>query len=415
MRQYFFFILIIFLLFFLQCTKEKSPQEIRISMGLDIDEWKVIRGDIIPLFEKRFNIKVHSVDVAPQELEGLLLSARERGEAVPLDVFSQDNMLLISLVEKDLVEDLTAYKAGLSPALIDALVKACMVDNKLYYLPYRPNVQLMYYNNQKFKQYNLVPPTSWEEWLKIARQLWHEEEKGRILLKGYASHGKMDATVTQMYEYILSAGGDPFSFNDKGFVKTFKFFQELWRYAAPESKDAKWDTSNEFLGREACYLMQNWAFGYKILYKDWGLKDNIKVYSGIKGEYGEVHVVGGDVMGIPKGAKNIELSLKFIQFIQSREVQEILVSRLGWPSVRNDAYDNVEAWMKPQFDAVNQALKHGVFRKGVAYWDQYRDLFNEAYNEIIINGKDISLLDQYAEKMKGIMKNSSQETGDRSQ
>ena len=42
------------------------------------------------------------------------------------------------------------------------------------------------------------------------------------------------------------------------------FFQQLWKYAAPESKNAKWDTSNEYMGREICYLMQNWSYNYNV-------------------------------------------------------------------------------------------------------------------------------------------------------
>ena len=94
--------------------------------------------------------------------------------------------------------------------------------------------------------------------------------------------------------------------------------------------------------------------------------------------------------------------------MQSKEVQEILVAKLGWPAVRNDAYDKVEEWMKPQYKAINEALKYGIFRKEVPYWDKYRDLFHKAYKDIVIDGNNIKFLDNYAKEMKQIIKKENQ-------
>jgi len=98
------------------------------------------------------------------------------------------------------------------------------------------------------------------------------------------------------------------------------------------TRDAKWDTSNEYLARGECHIMQNWPFGYSVLPTDYGFTD-FEVYGGWLSE----HVMGGEVLGIPKGTENLDVALDFIAFMTSQEAQEIFVSELSSPAVRDDA------------------------------------------------------------------------------
>ena len=69
--------------------------------------------------------------------------------------------------------------------------------------------------------------------------------------------------------------------------------------------------------------------------------------------------------------------------MQSQPVQTMLVSRLGWPSLRTDVNADVEPWMQPHVAAVNEALRHGVFRTNVSYWAEYERIANEAVQRIL--------------------------------
>jgi len=48
----------------------------------------------------------------------------------------------------------------------------------------------------------------------------------------------------------------------------------------------------------------------------------------------------------------------------------------------------VEEWIRPPFQAVSEALKHGVFRTNVPYWAGFEKLINEAFVRIVMRGKD---------------------------
>jgi len=378
--------LILFLIIssFLITSCSSGQAKLRVVMGLGEDEWQVMRSEVFPAFEKANNIKIEAIQLEAGDLPEILAAEIEAGR-VSIDVFSQDNMHLSQLVNKDLVEDLSAYEKDIPKTVIPALVSNCKFQNKLYFMPYRPNVQIVYYNARKFKQYGLQPPANWNQLLEVAKVFKQKEKVGKVLFKAYGGI----PTATQLYEWIVSADGDPLSINDSGCAQTFTFLQKLWPYVSPDSIRAKFDTSNEYLARDSAYLMQNWPFGVRIIIKDYE-KENISTYHGFSGPKREAHVVGGEVLGIPKGAPNKKMALKFIRYLQSKEVQEKLVSELGWPSVRSDAYGNVPNWMQPHFESVNQALKYGVFRHNVPYWDDWVKYINEAFMSIVMRGAPVS-------------------------
>jgi trehalose transport system substrate-binding protein len=385
------------LLFATACKTEKGEAKVlKVSFSLGEAEWEVFRKKILPQFEKENNCKVEAVQVEAGDLPKLL-EAGKMAKKSSVDLFAQDNMQLAVLVKKGLIEDLSDLEEDMPSEVYQSMINAGKFDDKLLFVPFRPNVQIFYYNKAKFDKYGLKAPKTWDEWLAVAKTFKDKEKIGRVLIKGFGGA----VTVTQMYEYIVSAGGDPFAFNDDGCVKTFNFFKELWKYSSPDSKKAKWDTSNDYLARDSVYIMQNWPFGYNIITEKYK-KKNIEVYSGIKGPKTEAHVIGGDVFGIPVGSENKELAVEFIKYMISKDVQSIFVSDLSWPVIREDAYAAVQD--SPALNAVKGALKNGIFRKNVPYWTEFQKFFEEAFISIVINGKDTkSTLDTYSDKMKKVM------------
>jgi trehalose transport system substrate-binding protein len=349
-------------------------------MSLGEQEWDVLRQEVFPLFEKRYNVGIKSYQIESGQLSAKLEALELSGKS-EIDLFAQDNMNLASLVNKDLILDLSIYEKQIPKEVLPNIIKSCKFNDRLMFMPFRPNVQIVYYNEEAFNKYNLSPPKHWDELIEVARRFKQEEGTGKVLLKGFGGN----PTATQVYEFIIQAGGEPYSFNDEGCIMAFKFLQKLNPYLSVESNRAKWDTTNDILARREAYIAENWPFGVMILIKKYGLK-NIKTYSGWQGPVGGFHIIGGDVFGIPKSSRNKESALKFILFMQTKEVQEILVSKLSWPSIREDAYAEVEAWQEPHFESVKEALRHGVFRENVTWWPAYEKYITEAFRSIVMQG-----------------------------
>ncbi len=367
--------------------------KLKIAMSLSEDEWKVMREKVIPAFEKKEKIAVEAVQVEASDLP-LLLEAMDRAGSMQIDLFAQDNMQLAVLTDRNLVEDLSTYENIIPASVPRALVSNLRTGDRLYFMPYRPNVQITYYNKAKFDKYGIKPPRDWNELLAVAKKFKQKEKTGKVLFQAWGGA----PTATQVYEWVVSAGGDPFKFNDRGCVRTFAFLQKLWPYLSLDSRRAKFDTTNEYLDKGSAYLAQNWASGINT-FRDQG-KDRIITYPGFRGPRKHAHVIGGEVLGIPKGTAKKQQALAFIKHLQSKEIQELLVSELGWPSIRTDAYTRVEPWMKPHYDSVNQAMRHGIYRKNAAYWNEYEKLVNEAFVSIVIRGEPVKpALNRYAKKM----------------
>jgi len=388
--------LLISLIFLTSCSAPKEST-LKVSMSLSDEEWRVVKEEIIPKFEHRNHCRIETLQIEAGDLPQILKSQSMAGK-MEIDVFAQDNMQLSILVEEDLVENLSGYRGMIPKETEQSLISAGEFNRKLYFLPFRPNVQIVYYNEDAFKKYALNVPRNWDELIRVAAVFKQREGVGRILFKAWGN----GPTVTQLYEFIVSAGGDPFTFNDPGCLRTFDFLKKLWPYVSPDSTKAKWNTSNDYIARESVYLMQNWPFGINVIIEDYK-KTNIKTYHGFAGPKGEAHVIGGDVLGIPKGSKNKALALKFIEYLQSREAQKILLEKLSWPSIRTDVYSTVSGWRAPYFRAVKEAMRYGVFRKNVTYWADFERYMNEAFTRIVIKGEPLKqVLDHYAEEMKKV-------------
>lgn len=378
---------------------DETKPALTVTMRLAEAEWQVVRQDILPTFEILCGCQVRAIDVPPETLVQRLRAMQQAGR-MDIDLFAQDNMRLQELVDAGLVSPLTAEEAEMSESVYPALQAAGVIDAQRYFVPFRPNVQIAYYNADKFADYGLQPPRTWPELLAVARAFAERDGIGRVLFKGAGGA----PTTTQLYEWIVAAGGDPFDFAHSGTVATFEFLASLRPYLSPESRRAKWDTTNDALAQDAAFLAQNWPFGVPLLVKDYG-KTAIRTYSGWAGPARQAHVIGGDVLGIPVGARNRRLALAMIQFLQSHMVQEALSERLGWPSLRSDVQTATEEWMRPHAEAVQEALSHGVFRANVGYWADYERLANEAVQRILWRAEaPAAVLPSIAERLDALRK-----------
>jgi trehalose transport system substrate-binding protein len=372
-------IICLLILFCAGCSQFKTHPRLTITMSLGEQEWNVFRTEVFPAFEQEHQVKIKAFQIESGQLATKLEALQQAGK-YGIDLFAQDNMDLAQLINKGLVLGLSEHETEIPSEILPNLIDSCKFNNKLMFMPFRPNVQIVYYNQRAFEYYDLTPPKTWDELLLVAQRFKEEEGEGRILLKAFGGN----PTATQIYEFILQAGGEPYAFNDPGCVRAFTYLQSLWPYISGESVRAKWDSTNDILARQEAYLGQNWPFGIVILIQQYKFPF-IKTYSGWSGPEGEYHVIGGDVFGIPKNSNQPELALEFIRYMQSKPVQELLVSKLGWPSIRQDAYAQVQEWQRPHYEAIIQALEHGVFRENVTWWPAYAKYITEAFREIVIN------------------------------
>jgi len=359
------------------------------------EEERQVVGDLLRGFQSSSGVQVTMVQMESQDVVNQL-RAKKAANRMDVDLIAQDNLRLGPLVRDGIVEDLSG-EAGLVPSsTIEALVPVTQFEGKRYFFPYRPNVQIAYFNEPKLQQYGLQPPATWDDLLKVAQAFRDREGIGKVAIQGSAG----DPLAVTVFEFIKAAGGDPLVLNDAGSVRAFEFLAQLEPLMTPEYRTAKFDTMNTIMSNDTAYLGSNWPFGITVIVDKNGRKD-IKAYKGWAGPAKESHVLGGEVLGIPVGAPNRNGALAVAEFLMSRDAQSQLLTKLGWPPMRTDAFGTVPDWQQPYFQAVQEALRNVDARPNVAYWEDASRAMNDAFRDIVQQKQPAkATLDRYAASLQ---------------
>ncbi len=359
-----------------------SGTSITFSISLSEEERAAIE-DLLDQFRSDTGAEVKLTSVSSADLPPKLKVEVDAGRPT-IHLFAQDNLALRSLLDQGLVEDLSDVQ--LPGQVVDSMVPE-QFDGKSYFLPFRPNVRLAYANRDRFREAGATLPRTVEELRTTAEKLRSTARSGKVTL----SLAEGDPAAVTISEWIVSFGGNPLILNDDGSVRAFEFLQGLWRdnLLARESLLGKFDTEVDNLQGETAWLAQNWPITSAQLAEQ-GLLNRFQVYEGWRGPAREAHVIGGDVLGIPKGVtgRQKEAAVALAEFLMSEQAQKLLVERNAWPSIREDAYGDVPREQKQTFDAIQAALENGWYRPNVAYWPDVSEQLNAAVRRVVTGGEN---------------------------
>jgi trehalose transport system substrate-binding protein len=362
-------------------SDDAGRAELTFSASLAEDERPTVR-EVLDRFRAESGIAVALVAVTANDLPEKLKV--EVGSGRPtIDLFAQDNLALRALVDGGLVQALddVTVPDGVPPAMAPPAF-----DGKRYFLPVRPNVLVTYVNRARLQEAGVALPRTIAD-LRTVAQAFRDRRGAPKVTLALAEGAPTAITVAEL---VLGFGGDPLVLNDAGSVAAFDLLAGLWRdgLLARESLVAKYDTQVDHLISETAWLAQNWPFTSGVLARQ-DLLQRFEVYEGWRGPVRAAHVVGGDVLGIPRGVsgRRRELAVRLAQHLMSRDAQERLVAGNAWPAIRPDAYGRVPEAQRPTFEAVRRALADGWHRPGVAYWPAVSDAMNEAVRRIVQRGE----------------------------
>ncbi len=385
-------------------TSPDASEQIVFVVGLDDTEMLAMR-QILDELEPELGAEVFLMNVDPSRQVARLDSMVSSGD-MKWDLVAVDNNQLGLLAVKGLVEELselTEREDVIPEPLLPSLRPLLDFEDKegirhFYFAPFRANVRIGFYNHPKLgDDYSLDPPRTWTELLDSAKAFNEDGGVGRVSIAGFPG----PPTAVTVFEFVTAAGGDPLTLDDDGSREAFEFLKEFEPYLAPQYPDTKFDTANEFLLDDVVYLVSNWTFGVQVVIFD-GQKDEVKTYSGWKGPVDEVHVLGGDLLAVPKGAAHPDKAIELIKLLQTSETQRAFLSDLFWLPVRLDALTGVPAKLEPHFPAINEALARSEARPTIPQWPLVEDCLDGAFQALIVDGGDIDSLDEWSSSLKEI-------------
>jgi glucose/mannose transport system substrate-binding protein len=270
-------------------------------------------------------------------------------------------------------------------------------NNEIYSVPaniHRGNV--LFYNQKVFKDNNITPPTSWEEFYKAADTL---KAKGITPL---AVGGSNTWAVTMIFEDALLANGGADKFKglmsgndlwtDPAVIAGLTALQKIWTsgYVNSDFSARTWDEAagQVLSGKAAMTIMGDWAKGYfQANDKDnWSTDIGWVPSPGTKG----IFKVITDSFGLPKGAKNANNTKNFLKLIGSRVGQVTFNLRKGSIPARTDTdTSKFDVYMKDAAaDFASATALVGSAPHGSATNDAFASALNQAINTFISGTND---------------------------
>jgi class 3 adenylate cyclase/ABC-type glycerol-3-phosphate transport system substrate-binding protein len=359
------------------------PTPLRILTGLSHEELQVFE-ELVTTFGKRHGLKVTVENVHwPQ---ALLTLKQEQGT---IDLITFDiNGARFELVHNNLVEDLSGVK-GLLPTLMHpVMLKYLEINEKQFFLPFRPNVRLVFVNRMKLAEISSDRLETWADVLDVAKRWYERDGEARVVVEG----GAADAPLL-LLELIRSAGGNPCDVLHPQSQAAVQLLRDLWPYVSPTSSRVDWQTASGFLLSESVYVARNWAFALSLLHEAGEEKEqDFEVYAGWRWAQDSKpsYLLGGELIALPKHAPHKEVALKLLRFLMSKEAQADIVKKLSWPPIRLDVMGALEEWQQRYQAAITLALRYAE-PVPAYWWPAMQPLYTQMFATIVASSPQADL------------------------
>jgi trehalose transport system substrate-binding protein len=348
---------------------------------------------LIPEFESVHpNITVDFINLPtgqpPQELATLVASGD-----VGTSIFGLDNLAVGSPLYAGQLMNLSSLVSTMMPStLISSATQMVNYENQVfhgvYFIPFRSNIPLVWYSKTAFSKAGITsPPATDAKLLADAQKLG----PGSVMFQGSANTGTEGGadTGTELYQFMVQDGGNPFLFNDTGDIQAMQFVDNLSTYFNPGYTAGYFGTYTGLASGSYSLLDYQWPFIYSSLTNQTFAMTNqtLGVYPGPSGTSNGNHLLGGDVLAIPVGAKNLPAIETLANFLLSPTAQKQTLVALSWVAVNSQAYTNLPANTTVVGGALQQSISTGVFLRNPTPWmSEWNVYASDAFTKIIVQG-----------------------------
>jgi hypothetical protein len=159
---------------------------LRILTGLSQEELQVFEA-LVTTFGKRHGLTVTVENVHWPQALAILKQEKGTVDLITFDI----NGARFELVHNNLVEDLSGVK-GLLPSLMHpGMMKSLDVTEQRFFLPFRPNVRLVFVNRKKLAELSSNRLETWADVLDVAKRWYARDGEPRVVVEA----GEADAPL----------------------------------------------------------------------------------------------------------------------------------------------------------------------------------------------------------------------------
>ena len=371
-----------------------SVTTLKVLTSLTEEEYTQFR-----ILEKKFNeepggekLRIRSENVDWPDLIRRLKQER-------IDVIIFDITRRLELLREDLLKPLDDRRLFIPSSIYPTLLDNVNLNEHLYFLPYRPNVRIGWWNSHhptvrdcasEFKQ---TGPTTWQDVKKFAEcgQVAPDSddcsetrlERYRMVLSAKGAKWTADSddgdeidlrsppldTALLLLEVLMASGKKPWQVceswrDEKNEYGPLSVLRDIYRAASPRSCNTDWQTATGHLLSRHVALARNWSFSIATMREsgelqhfhphvawEWKKENNNRLRT----------LLGGDVIALPRYGRHGDEVDEFLRFLISKEAQQILVEDLTWPPTRFDVKDKDK--VDPCPDAENPIEEDAICHK----------------------------------------------------
>jgi trehalose transport system substrate-binding protein len=373
-------------------TSAAGPVTIQFYEALAPSEAAYFNNMIIPQFEAANpNIKVNLDNLPSASDVASAVEALVKGGNAGTTLVGIDNLVVGELIYSNTLMDLSPLLSSIEPqGFITSAQKMVAYEqsvyNATYFVPFRSNIPLTFYSKAAFAKAGITsPPATTDQLLAAAKALQAAGYNGPLMIQG---NGRDASAPTELYQWVVQFGGNPFLLNDTGSLQTFQYLSQLSQYFNPDYVNGYWGSYVGLSSGQYQILDYQWPYVYNLLTNSTlGMSSNtLGVYPGPAGPVNSNHVLGGDVLVVPTGATNVNALVKFANFLLGSQAQKETLINLSWVAVNSAAYTDLPANYSDVGQALQQAISEGVFLRNPAPWiTQWNNIAYDAFTKIIIN------------------------------
>ena len=393
----FFAVLLGIILLTIPQAQALSPQPIVLNLLMTAPDAQPWKQGIIKDFEaKNPGIRINIIEGpnATNLLEDLYTSAFILGDS-PYDLINMDVIWTPKFASAGWLLDLSdRISKEESAAFSPKDLEGGRIEGKLYRIPMRSDVGVLYYREDLLKQAGFSPPETFADLLKISSSL---QKQGKIKW-GYVWQGRQYEGLAAMFVEVLQGfGGEWVNPNtlevglDKPeTLRAIAFLQEtIQKGISPNGVTTyqEEDTRRFFQSGQTAFL-RSWPYV-------WPLANALN--SPIKGKIGIKAMVsitpntgsaclGGWGLGIAKSSKHPEEAWKAIQYFTSEQAQRRFILNAGFVPSRRSLFTDPEIIAKyPHYPKLLEIVDRAVLRPPIAQYAQASDILQRYLSAALTN------------------------------
>ena len=383
-------------IFSIKPAQTQQPVVLNLLMTApDAEPWK--QGIIKDFEATNPGIRINIVEGpnATNLLEDLYTSAFILGDS-PYDLVNMDVIWtpkfaaagwLLDLTDKISQQELTAFSAK--------DVEGRRYKGKLYAIPMRSDVGMLYYREDLLKEAGFNPPESFDDLIKISQTL---QDKTKVPW-GYVWQGKQYEGLAAMFVEILEGFGGYWvnpetlevGLDKPETVEAIEFLKNTIQpteISPPGVTTYQEEETRRIFQNGNSVFLRNWPYVWPLANKESSPVDGkIAIKPMVHNKNGSSGAcLGGWALGISKSSKHPEEALIAIKYFTSEEAQRKFVLEAGFvPSRRSLFLDPQIVAKYPHYPQLLKVVDKAVLRPPIAQYAQTSDILQRYLSAALTN------------------------------